>query len=127
MEINDTPHEEQEKPAQDAAAPSGGEKPADENLSMADLLKAEAEVSEKVYSRGVVTVRVVQVTADMVLVDIGEKKEAAIPLADFQDEKTPVPGDEVQAVLEKKGGEGRYTMMSHRRAREKAAWVTSWI
>ncbi len=123
METNETPQEDQEKAAQEAAAPSGGEKPAvDENLSMEDLLKAEAAVSEKVYSRGVVAVRVVQVTADLVLVDIGEKKEAAIPLADFQDEKTPAPGDEVQAVLEKKGGEGRYTMMSHRRARERAAW-----
>lgn len=93
-----------------------------EEMSMADLLKAEAEVSEKVYSRDIVTVRVVQVNAEYVLVDIGEKKEAAIPLGEFQDEKTPVAGDEVQAVLEKKGGEGRYTMMSHRRARERAAW-----
>lgn len=125
METNDTPQEGQEKPVQEAA-PAAGEKAAsDENLSMADLLKAEAEVSEKVHSRGVVTVKVVQVTADLVLVDIGEKKEGAIPLADFQDEKTPVPGDEVQAVLEKKGGEGRYTMLSHRRAREKAAWETA--
>jgi ribosomal protein S1 len=78
-----------------------------------------------VHSRGVVTVRVVQVTADMVLVDIGEKKEGAIPLADFEDEKPPQPGDEVQAILEKKGGEGRYTMLSHRRARERAAWDTT--
>ncbi len=123
METNDTPQEGQEIPAQDAAPQAETEKAAsEENLSMADLLKAEAAVSEKVHSRGVVTVKVVQVTADLVLVDIGEKKEGAILLADFQDEKTPVAGDEVQAVLEKKGGEGRYTMLSHRRAREKAAW-----
>ena len=117
METNQTPQAEEQENANKEAAPG-----ADEELSMADLLKAEAQVSEKVHSRGVVTVRVVQVTAELVLVDIGEKKEGAIPLADFQDEKTPVPGDEVQAVLEKKGGEGRYTMLSHRRAREKAAW-----
>ncbi|MHB0996240.1 MAG: S1 RNA-binding domain-containing protein [Elusimicrobiales bacterium] len=122
METNDTPQEGQETPVQETA-PAAGEKAAsDENLSMADLLKAEAEVSEKVHSRGVVTVKVVQVTADLVLVDIGEKKEGAIPLADFQDEKAPVAGDEVTAVLDKKGGEGRYTMLSHRRARERAAW-----
>jgi len=117
METNQTPQADEQENANKEAAPG-----ADEELSMADLLKAEAQVSEKVHSRGVVTVRVVQVTAELVLVDIGEKKEGAIPLADFQDEKTPVPGDEVQAVLEKKGGEGRYTMLSHRRAREKAAW-----
>ena len=121
METNQTQHTEEQENAGKETAPG-----ADEELSMADLLKAEARVSEKVHSRGVVTVRVVQVTAELVLVDIGEKKEGAIPLADFQDEKTPQPGDEVQAVLvwgeaaqlndRKKGGEGRYTMLSHRRA-----------
>ncbi len=133
METNETQHPEtpqeapKEQPAQQPQQPSqpAPEKPADDGMSMADLLKAEAEVNEKIYSRGVVSVKVVQVTPEFVLVDIGEKKEAAIPLAEFQDEKTPVPGDEVQAVLDKKGGEGRYTMMSHRRAREKAAWETA--
>jgi len=117
MEINQTP-----QPDQETSKPEQGP---EEELSMADLLKAEEKVAEKVQSRGVVTVKVVQVTPELVLVDIGEKKEGAIPLADFQDEKTPVAGDEVQAILEKKGGEGRYTMLSHRRAREKAAWETT--
>ena len=117
METNETQHiEDQDKDKKPAA------QGAEEEMSMADLLKAEAEVTEKVYSRDVVTVKVVQVNAEYVLVDIGEKKEAAIPLADFQDEKTPVPGDEVQAVFERKGTEGRHSIMSHRRAREKAAW-----
>jgi ribosomal protein S1 len=120
MEINETPHIEE----QDEAPKPAAEGTADE-MSMADLLKAEAAVSEKIYSRDVVTVKVVQVTPELVLVDIGEKKEGAIPLAEFQDEKTPVAGDEVQAVLEKKGGEGRYTILSHRRARERAAWATA--
>ncbi|OGS12565.1 MAG: hypothetical protein A2234_01855 [Elusimicrobia bacterium RIFOXYA2_FULL_58_8] len=92
---------------------------------MADLLKAEAEVSGKVYSRDVVTVKVVQVNQEYVFVNIGEKKEAVIPFSDFQDEKAPEPGDEVQAVLEKKGGEGRHTVLSHRRARERAALETA--
>lgn len=115
METNQTPQTED----QNAPKPEPGH---EEEISMADLLKAEDQVSEKIQSRGIVSVRVVQVTADLVLVDVGEKKEGAIPLADFADEKTPVPGDEVQAVLEKKGGGERYTMLSHRRARERAAW-----
>ncbi|OGR81668.1 MAG: hypothetical protein A2X32_03880 [Elusimicrobia bacterium GWC2_64_44] len=115
MEINQTPNPDQENAQK--PEPAG-----DEELSMADLLKAEEKVSEKIQSRGIVSVKVVQVTADLVLVDIGEKKEGAIPLVEFQDEKTPVAGDEVQAVLDKKGGEGRYTILSHRRARERAAW-----
>ncbi|MGD9643547.1 MAG: S1 RNA-binding domain-containing protein [Elusimicrobiales bacterium] len=117
METNQTPN-----PAEQENPQKGPEQGHEEELSMADLLKAEEQVAEKVQSRGVVSVKVVQVTADLVLVDIGEKKEGAIPLADFSDEKAPVAGDEVQAVLEKKGGEGRYTMLSHRRARERAAW-----
>ncbi|PKM98102.1 MAG: hypothetical protein CVU79_04610 [Elusimicrobia bacterium HGW-Elusimicrobia-3] len=117
METNQTPNPEEQENTK-----KGPEQGQEEELSMADLLKAEEQVAEKVQSRGVVSVKVVQVTADLVLVDIGEKKEGAIPLADFQDEKAPVAGDEVQAVLEKKGGEGRYTMLSHRRARERAAW-----
>ncbi len=119
MEINQSQEGEDQNPKPEPAGTP------EEELSMADLLKSEEQTAEKVQTRGVVSVRVVQVTADMVLVDIGEKKEGAIPLADFQDEKAPQPGDEVQAVLEKKGGEGRYTMLSHRRAREKAAWETS--
>ncbi|MCM2267684.1 MAG: S1 RNA-binding domain-containing protein [Elusimicrobiales bacterium] len=117
METNETQHIEDQDGEKRPSAPG-----AEEEMSMADLLKAEAAVSEKIYSRDVVTVKVVQVTPELVLVDIGEKKEGAIPLADFQDEKAPVPGDEVQAVLEKKGVGDRYTMLSHRRAREKAAW-----
>ena len=116
METNETQHmEDQENQSTEGA------RPGEEDMSMADLLKAEAEVSGKVYSREIVTVKVVQVNQEFVFVAIGEKKEAVIPLSEFQDEKTPEPGDEVQAVLEKKGGEGRNTVLSHRRARERAA------
>ncbi|HBA61149.1 MAG TPA: hypothetical protein DCZ92_10090 [Elusimicrobia bacterium] len=115
MEINETqPIEDQDNENKPAPRP-------EDEMSMADLLKAETEVSEKIYSRDMVTVKVIQVNQEFVFVDIGEKKEAVIPLAEFQDEKTPEPGDEVMAVLEKKGGEGRNTIMSHRRARERAA------
>ena len=94
---------------------------AEEEMSMADLLKAEGEVSNKIYSRDIVKVRVVQITAEYVLVDIGEKKEAVIPVSDFQYDKLPVIGAEVIAVLERKGGE--HTVLSHRKARERAAWA----
>jgi len=102
--------------AQEKAERSGGP---EEEMSMEELLKAEGEVSKKINSRDIVRVKVVQVTADQVLVDIGEKKEAVIPAADFQDGKLPEVGSEVIAVLERKGGE--HTLMSHRKAREMAA------
>jgi small subunit ribosomal protein S1 len=106
------PEEQQDKPQEGRP---------EEEMSMADLLKSGEEAAGKVYSREIVTVKVVQVNQEFVFVDIGEKKEAVIPLAEFADEKTPEPGDEVQAVLEKKGGEGRNTVLSRRRARERAA------
>ncbi|MDQ7773600.1 MAG: S1 RNA-binding domain-containing protein [Elusimicrobiales bacterium] len=95
---------------------------AEEEMSMADLLKEEEAVSSKLYGRDIVEVKVVQVTADSVLVDIGEKKEGAIPLSDFQDRKPPEPGAVIPAILEKKGGEGRPTILSHKRAHERVAW-----
>ncbi|MCX5784102.1 MAG: S1 RNA-binding domain-containing protein [Elusimicrobia bacterium] len=96
---------------------------ADEEMSMDELLKAEAEVTSKIYSRDIVKVKVVQITPEHVLVDIGEKKEAIIPLTDFEGEKSlPQVGAEIIAVLEKKGGEGRHTLLSHKKAREKMAW-----
>ncbi|MBI4802269.1 MAG: S1 RNA-binding domain-containing protein [Elusimicrobia bacterium] len=94
----------------------------EEELSMEQLLVAQARVSEKLYSREIVKVKVVQVTQQHVLVDIGEKKEAVIPIDDFKEEKTPEVGSEVPAMLERKGGEGKYTVLSCRKAREKIAW-----
>ncbi|MBU2575365.1 MAG: S1 RNA-binding domain-containing protein [Elusimicrobia bacterium] len=110
--------------------PNGGKNPEneeasghnEEELSMEQLLAAETEVSAKLYSRDIVKVKVVQITEQHVLVDIGEKKEAVIPIDDFKEEKTPEVGAEVPAMLERKGGEGKYTVLSHRKAREKMAW-----
>jgi len=95
----------------------------EEEMSMEQLLEAEAKVSSKVYSRDIVKVKVVQLTPENVLVDIGEKKEAVIPVTDFEGENSlPKVGDEIVAMLDKKGGEGRHTLLSHKRAREKMAW-----
>jgi len=124
LEANDKVKEENniEKTAA-ATAEKPVEAPVDETMSMEDLLKAEEAVSEKIYSRDIVNLRVVQVNQDTVFVDVNEKKEAIIPLSEFTDEKTPQIGDEVQAVLEKKGSEGHPTVMSHRRAKERIALV----
>lgn len=95
----------------------------EEEMSMEELLNAEAAVTSKIYSRDIVRVKVIQLTPENVLVDVGEKKEAIIPVTDF-DGENPLPkvGEEIIAVLEKKGGEGRHTVLSHKRARERMAW-----
>lgn len=92
-----------------------------ENMSMDQILEAESALLKKINARETVLLKVVQVTDDSIYVNIGEKKEAIIPLSEFENEKTPQPGDEVTAILERKGRDG--TIMSHRRAREKEAYV----
>jgi len=92
-----------------------------ENMSMDQILEAESALLKKINSRETVMLKVVQVTDDSIYVNIGEKKEAVIPLSEFENEKTPQPGDEVAAILERKGRDG--TIMSHRRAREKEAYA----
>ncbi|HAF95537.1 MAG TPA: hypothetical protein DER10_07725 [Elusimicrobia bacterium] len=120
METNEIqkPLNEDENPVKKEVDSQG-----EEEMSMEDLLKAEAAVTSKIYSRDIVKVKVVQLTPENVLVDVGEKKEAVIPVTDFEGEN-PLPkvGDEIMAVLEKKGGEGRHTILSHKKARERMAW-----
>ena len=118
MDINETPQDSDEGGNLEEKETVGH---AEEEMSMADLMKAAGEVSDKIYSRDIVKVKVVQITAEHVLVDIGEKKEAVIPVLDFQGEKLPEIGAEVMAVLERRGGE--HTVMSHRKAMEKLAWT----
>ena len=93
-----------------------------ENLSMDQILEAESALVKKINAREMVSLKVVQVTEDSVYVNIGEKKEAVIPLSEFENEKTPEPGDEVTAIFERKSREG--TIMSHRRARERVAYAS---
>ena len=126
--------EQKAAPAEEAKAaeqPQAEEKPAekaqpenkddDEIMSMDEILEAESALLKKINAKETVLLKVVQVTEDSVYVNIGEKKEAVIPLKEFENEKKPQPGDEVTAILDRKGREG--TIMSHRRAREKEAYV----
>ncbi|MEW5950813.1 MAG: S1 RNA-binding domain-containing protein [Elusimicrobia bacterium] len=93
----------------------------EQEMSMEQLLSQQGEVSEKLYSREIIQVKVVEVNSEYVFADIGEKKEAIIPVAEF-DGKLPQPGEEVMAVLEKRGDENRNAVLSHRKAKEKISW-----
>lgn len=57
--------------------------------SMEALLAQQAAMSEKLADKKVVWVKVIQVTADSVLVDVGTKNEGAIPLCEFVAEGDP--------------------------------------
>lgn len=87
-------------------------------LSMEELLKAEENISEKLYNGELVYVRVVDVRSDYVYVDIGEKNEALIPVSDFADFKLPNPGTKIIAVLEKRGNAEKPAILSYKKAKE---------
>lgn len=100
---------------QDQETTEGGE-------SMEALLKEHTDFHEKLAKREVVWVKVVLVTGDQVLVDVGERNEAVIPLSEFPEDEKPVAGRRVPAVLVKKGGGDRPTQLSA----EKARWQLGW-
>ncbi len=96
----------------------------EEEMSMEQLLEGEKEFSKKLYKREIVKVKIAQVTEENVFVDISEKKEAIIPIEDFKNKKNkPKVGDMVEAILEKKGGETRHTILSHKKAKENLSWL----
>ncbi|MGC8866659.1 MAG: S1 RNA-binding domain-containing protein [Elusimicrobiales bacterium] len=91
----------------------------DIELSMEELLKAEENLSEKLYNAEPVYVKVVDVRSDYVYVDVREKNEALIPVSDFDGFKLPNPGTKIVAVLEKRGDAEKPLILSYRKAKEK--------
>jgi len=85
------------------------------------LAESERSLREGELIRG----RVVQVTNDEILVDIGFKSEGMIPRHEFAGlppEKTPQPGDEIEAILERTESASGYVVLSHEKARRNRAW-----
>ncbi|RNC71394.1 MAG: 30S ribosomal protein S1 [Desulfuromonadales bacterium] len=73
----------------------------------------------------IVTGRVVHITQEYVLVDIGYKSEGSIPVSEFLDEEgnlTVKEGDEVKAVFDRKENQKGYAVLSRRKAERLAAW-----
>lgn len=91
--------------------------------SMEGLLAAAAQFQEKLKAREVVWVKVVQLAADGVLVDIGEKREAVIPNAEFGPESKPAVGARVPAVLVHAGRGDSPAVLSHKKARGQLGWA----
>ncbi len=102
-----------------------GETPeAPHETSMEGLLKQSSEALDKLKKKEIVYVRVVQIADGKVLVDIGEKHEAVVPLEDFSDGKPPAVDSRVPVVLERRGREDGHTVLSHKKARALLGWET---
>jgi len=99
------------------------EEPAESGEFARMLAESERSLREGELIRG----RVVQVTNDEVLVDIGYKSEGMIPRHEFAGagaDKLPQPGDEIEAILERTESPSGYVVLSHERARRNRAWDT---
>lgn len=102
--------------------------------TMEALLAQQAAVSEKLTGKQVTWVKVISVTDDAVLVDVGEKREGVIPLSDFgahgpQEKKKgaaeaarpPAVGQRVPVIMVGKNKDGT-TLLSFRRAKADLGW-----
>ena len=117
----------------------GAETRAQEPETMEALLAQQAAQAQKLAGKQVTWVKVISVTKDAVLVDIGEKREGAVPLTDFVAEPAedgkkaegkaegghgryvPTPGQRIPVILVGKRHDGTATL-SHKRARAELGW-----
>ncbi|MGH9407209.1 MAG: 30S ribosomal protein S1 [Terriglobia bacterium] len=104
--------------------PAGGGNESSESSEAGDLLAGMQEMSQMAEGK-IIRGRVLNITDDEVLVDIGQKSEGAIPRAEFlaADGSLSVqPGDLVDVQIESYDeNEGAFTV-SHRRAAKLKAW-----
>ena len=97
------------------------EEAADANGEFARLLaESERSLAEGELIRG----RVIQVTNDEILVDIGYKSEGMIPRSEFahSPDRLPVAGQEIDAIVERREDASGYVVLSHEKARRIRAW-----
>ena len=105
----------------DAAAETGGD-------TMETLLAQQAATTEKLADRKVAWVKVIAVTKDSVLVDIGEKNEGVVPLVEFVSDlavpkgAAPAAGQRVPVI--KAGGRSKtgQVVLSHLKAKAELGW-----
>ena len=103
------------KEREDAVAEEGGE-------SMEALLQEHTEFQDKLAKHEVVWVKVILLSAENVLVDIGERNEAVIALSEFPADEKPIVGRRVPAVLVRRGRGDQPSQLSTEKARWKLGW-----
>ena len=111
----------------DPSAPD--DDPGEEVFDPADLdgfVRSEPEPVGRVRPGSRCTGTVVAVGESGVIVSFGAKVEGQVPLEEFREpgaELSVQPGQRVEVVVERMGAPGAYAVLSHRRARESAAWT----
>lgn len=119
---------QEESFAQEESAPQGE--------TMESLLAQQDSLSKKLTGKKATWVKVIAVTKDQVLVDIGEKREGVVPLSDFVGDisdaksaspKEPLPaaGQRIPVILVGSGKGDGSTYLSYKRAKAEIAWETA--
>src|SRR5665213_2480285 len=96
--------------------------------TMESLLAQQAATTEKLADRKVAWVKVIAVTKDSVLVDVGEKNEGVVPLVEFVEDlaapkgAAPTAGQRVPVI--KAGGRSKtgQVVLSHLKAKTELGW-----
>ncbi|RMH16435.1 MAG: 30S ribosomal protein S1 [Acidobacteria bacterium] len=108
-----------------APAPAAGEPADDLELGYEDLVALYDESMRHLEEGQIVTGRVVGVTDNEVIVDVGYKSEGLIPLAEFADPSGNVEvavGDEVEVLLEKTEDKEGHVLLSKSKAVRMRIW-----
>lgn len=98
---------------------------------MEDLLASQDELQQKLSGKQVVWVKVVSITRDSVLVDVGEKNEGAVPASEFDGEgdagerKLPAAGQRIPVLRAGSGRKDGHTVLSYKRARAELGWAAA--
>lgn len=120
-DLNHDAWENAEPEQQEGADETGGE-------TMESLLAQQAATTEKLAERKVAWVKVIAVTKDAVLVDVGEKNEGTVPLVEFVEDlaapkhAAPAVGQRVPVI--KAGGRSKtgQVVLSHLKAKSELGW-----
>jgi small subunit ribosomal protein S1 len=127
-EIAEAPAEELTEAPAEALSPSTPESPLEAVSEMSDEEKMSELYEEslrRVQEGEVVKGRIVSITKDFVMVDIGYKSEGQIPIAEFttpDGEITAEVGDQVEALLEGSETEEGPLMLSKNKASRIKVW-----
>lgn len=100
-------------------------------MSMEALLAGQDELRQKLSGHGVAWVKVVSSTKEFVLVDVGEKNEGVVPIAEFlaPEEKgeahLPSAGQRIPVMRAGSGRREGHILLSHRRAKAEIGWAAA--
>jgi small subunit ribosomal protein S1 len=97
----------------------------DDELDFEDFARLIDESMHNLVEGEIVTGRVINVTADAVVVDVGYKSEGLVPLHEFRrhdGEITVEIGDEVEVLLEKTEDQEGHVLLSRQKAERMRRW-----